>query len=157
MGEIKLMRTLVRRLAVGVLALAIAACSAQGGGTLQTGMTTDQAVSAMGQPDLRDSVPDPNHSGATLQRYTWLGAEKSAVFSSDNRLASIQDIGPAPSTTAQAEAAQAEPPSEFDPINTPLNYAFYPFRAALIYIGAGINCVGGGGCRRPRLPSVNHG
>lgn len=151
------MITLIRRFGIGMLALAIAACSAQSGGSLQTGMTSDQAVSAMGQPDLRDSVPDPSHSGATLQRYTWLSAGKAAVLSPDNRVASIQDVEGAGGASAQAETQQEAPPTEFDPINTPLNYAFYPIRAALIYIGAGVNCLGGGGCRRPQLPPVNHG
>lgn len=150
------MNTLVRRFGLGILAIAIVACSAQSSGSLQTGMSSDQAVSAMGQPDLRDNVPDPNHSGATLQRYTWLNAGKAAVFSPEGRVASVQDVQPATTEATEAEAQQS-PPSEFDPIDTPLNYAFYPIRAALIYIGAGVNCLGGGGCRRPQLPSVNHG
>ncbi len=149
------MITLIRRFGIGILALAMVACATQSG-SLQTGMTSDQAVSAMGQPDLRDSVPDPNHSGATLQRYTWLSAEKAAVIGSDNRIASIQEVEPTATTPEQAQEQQA-PATEFDPINTPLNYAFYPFRAALIYLGAGVNCLGGGGCRRPQLPPVNHG
>ncbi len=149
------MATLIRRFGIGMLALVLAACSAQSG-SLQTGMTSDQAVSAMGQPDLRDNVPDPNHSGATLQRYTWLSAGKAAVFSPEGRVASVQEVEPAASE-AQAEAQQQTPPSEFDPINTPLNYAFYPVRVVLIYLGAGANCLGGGGCRRPQLPPVNHG
>lgn len=148
-----------RRLAFLVLAFSILACSAQSnsGGSLQTGMTPDQSVAAMGQPDLRDNVADPNHTGANLLRYTWLNAGKSATFGSDNRIASIEDIGPAPSTVKEAEQEQQASTSEFDPINTPLNYVFYPFRAAFIYIGAGINCVGGGGCQKPRLPPVNEG
>jgi hypothetical protein len=40
----------------------------------------------------------------------------------------------------------------FDPINTPLNYIFFPAKAAAIYFGAGVNCVGGGGCAKPQLP-----
>jgi hypothetical protein len=150
---------LLRRLAFGILALAMLACSTQSaGGSLQTGMTPDQSVAAMGQPDLRDNVPDPNHSGANLLRYTWLNAGKSATFGSDNHLASIQDIGPAPATVQEAEQEQqAAKATEFDPINTPLNYAFYPFRVAFIYLGAGLNCVGGGGCQKPHLPPVNQG
>ncbi len=151
------MITAIRRFGLGVLALAMVACAAQSGGSLQTGMTSDQAVSAMGQPDLRDSVPDPNHSGATLQRYTWLSAGKAAVIGSDNRVASIQNVEPTTSASPQEQREQEATASEFDPINTPLNYAFYPFRAALIYLGAGVNCLGGGGCRRPTLPPVNHG
>ncbi len=150
------MFTRIWRFGIGILALTMVACAAQSGGSLQTGMTSDQAVSAMGQPDLRDSVPDPNHSGATLQRYTWLSAGKAAVIGPGNRVASIQEVEPTTTESAQVQEQQA-PPTEFDPINTPLNYAFYPFRAALIYLGAGVNCLGGGACRRPQLPPVNHG
>jgi hypothetical protein len=35
-------------------------------------MTADETVQAMGPPDLKDSVPDPDHSGATVLRYVWL-------------------------------------------------------------------------------------
>ncbi len=148
-----------RRLSFGVLAFILLACSAQsGGGSLQTGMTPDQSVAAMGQPDLRDNVADPNLSGANLLRYTWLNSGKSATFGPDNRIASVQDIGPAPATMQEAEQQQQQSAgSEFDPVNTPLNYVFYPFRVAFIYIGAGLNCVGGGGCEKPHLPPVNQG
>lgn len=150
------MPKLITRFGFAMLAIAIACCSAQSSGSLQTGMTADQAVSAMGQPDLRDNLPDPSHSGATVQRYTWLTAGKAAVFNPDNRVASIQDLEPASTAPSQPQPQQ-EAEWAFDPINTPLNYAFYPVRAALIYIGAGVNCLGGGGCRRPQLPPVNHG
>ena len=148
------------RLAWVALALAIAACSSQSssGAALQAGMTPDQAVATMGQPDLKDNVPDPNHSGASVLRYTWTGAGKSAVFTSDNHVASIEDIGATPSTIAEtAQAQQAAQPRNFDPIETPLDYVFYPIRVAFIYIGAGINCVGGGGCHQPQLPPANQG
>jgi len=150
------MKTLMRRWCLIALAFAIFACSAQngGGGSLQTGMTTDQAIAAMGQPDLKDQVPDPNHAGAQLYRYSWLSAGQAAVFSPDNHVASIQNI--ASSTSTAAQEAQA-PPSQFDPIATPLAYTFYPFRAAFIYLGAGLNCVAGGGCHRPQLPPASQG
>ena len=148
------MNNLLRRGCLTALAFAVLACAAQGsGGTLQTGMTPDQTVSAMGQPDLKDEVPDANHSGANDLRYTWLSEGKAAVFSPDHHVASIQDIGSNPSTVAEAEQQQRKP--EFDPIQTPLDYAFYPFRAAMVYIGAGLNCIGGNGCRKPQLPPAN--
>ena len=54
------MRIIIRRWCLGALALLIVGCAAQsggGGGTLKAGMTTDQAIEAMGQPDLKDNVP----------------------------------------------------------------------------------------------------
>jgi hypothetical protein len=150
------MKTLMRRWCLIALAFAIFACSAQnGGGNLQIGMTTDQTIAAMGQPDLKDQVPDPNHAGAQLFRYSWLSAGQAAVFGTDNHVVSIQNI--ASSTVTPAEEAAAQMPPAFDPIQTPLDYAFYPFRAAFIYIAAGLNCVGGGGCHRPQLPPANQG
>lgn len=152
------MKTLTRRGALMALALLIFACSAQnsGGGALQTGMTADQAINAMGQPDLKDEVADPNHAGSQLYRYSWLSAGQAAVFGSDNHVVSIQNISSS-TATPQEEAQEQQRPPDFDPIQTPFDYAFYPFRAALIYIGAGINCVGGGGCHRPQLPPANQG
>lgn len=149
-------RNLLRVLALCV-ALAIAACSAaSGNGTLTVGMSPQQAVQAMGQPDLKDNVADPQHSGATVLRYVWLDSGKVAVFNSNERIASIQHI----QTTQEAKAAQqgpSAPPPEFDPIATPLNYAFFPIKAAFMYLGAGLNCVAGGGCRKPELPSPSQG
>lgn len=142
-----------------MLAFAGASCSTSSSSSnsaLAAGMTADQAVDAMGQPDLKDSVADPNHPGATVLRYVWLDSGKVAVFGSNNRVASIQHIEPAEATKQQIETAN-QPPSTFDPINTPLNYAFYPIRAGLIYLGAGLNCVAGGGCHQPQVPSPNHG
>ncbi|MGA6974353.1 MAG: hypothetical protein WBY93_22185, partial [Candidatus Binatus sp.] len=52
---------------------------------------------------------------------------------------------------AHAEAAVAQP-EPFDPIETPLNYLFYPAKAATIYFGAGLTCATGGGCEKPPLP-----
>jgi hypothetical protein len=140
-----------------MLAMAGASCSTNSSGAaLTSGMTTDQAVDAMGQPDLKDSVADPNHPGATVLRYVWLDSGKVAVFGANDRVASVQQIQPAEATRQQIEAAN-QPPQPFDPIDTPLNYAFYPIRAGLIYLGAGLNCVAGGGCRKPQLPSPGHG
>jgi hypothetical protein len=148
------MRTILRRWWLGALALLIVGCAAQnGGGSLKTGMTTDQAVEAMGQPDLKDNVPDPNHSASSVLRYTWLSPGQAAVFGPDLRVVSIMNVGPSPSTlTETAQQGQMQP--AFDPIQTPFDYAFYPFRAAMIYIGAGLNCIGGNGCHSPQLPPV---
>ena len=139
-----------------LLALAIVSCStATNHASLATGMSADQTVQAMGPPDLKDSVPDPDHPGATVLRYVWLDSGKVAVFGSNDRVASIQQIE-APEK-AQAEAqAQNQTPSTFDPIATPLNYTFFPIKAALIYIGAGLNCVAGS-CQKPKLPDPSHG
>jgi len=49
------------------------------------------------------------------------------------------------------------PPQRFDPIETPLDYLFYPVKAGAVYFGAGVNCVGGGGCQKPQLPSPSSG
>ncbi|MGB6088465.1 MAG: hypothetical protein WBG26_03135, partial [Candidatus Binataceae bacterium] len=89
-------------------------------------------------------------------RYVWLDSGQVAIFGTNNRVASIQHIEPAEATKEKIEASN-QPPASFDPINTPLNYAFYPIRAGLIYLGAGLNCVAGGGCHQPQLPSPNHG
>jgi hypothetical protein len=139
------------------LALAAASCSAvSSNAALTTGMSPEQAIQAMGQPDLKDNVADPNHSGATVLRYVWLDSGKVAVFNASNRIASIQHIEPAQKAKAQLEA-QNQPPSEFDPIATPLNYTFFPIKAAFMYLGAGLNCVAGGLCRKPELPSPSQG
>jgi len=139
---------------LAALMLTVVGCSMQngGGGSLQTGMTTDQAVEAMGQPDLKDSLPDPNHSGATMLRYTWLNAGEAAVFGPDMRVANILNVGSSPSTMQEVQQERIKP--AFDPIETPLDYAFYPIRAAFTYLGAGLSCIGGNGCRSPQLPAV---
>src|SRR5258708_30513501 len=131
----------LRRARVAGLAIVLAAGSSQSSNnaTLQAGMTRDQTVATMGQPDLKDNVPDPNHSGANVLRYTWLGAGKTAVFTSDNHVASIENIGSTPSTITETAQAEQPPPSNFDPIETPLNYAFYTFKAARIHLCAPIN------------------
>jgi hypothetical protein len=149
-------RNLVRALVL-TLALAAASCSAvSANGTLTTGMSPEQAVQAMGQPDLKDNVADPNHSGATVLRYVWLDSGKVAVFNANERIASIQRIEPAQKAKAELEA-ENQPPAEFDPISTPLNYTFFPIKAAFMYLGAGLNCVAGGGCHKPELPSPSQG
>lgn len=116
-------------------------------------MTADQAVEAMGQPDLKDNVPDPNHTGAAMLRYTWLSPGEAAVFGPDMRVASIVNVGSSPSTLEEAGQQERTKPA-FDPIQTPFDYAFYPFKAAMVYIGAGLNCIGGNGCHSPQLPPV---
>ncbi|HKN01300.1 MAG TPA: hypothetical protein VJX23_12350 [Candidatus Binataceae bacterium] len=147
------LRTFFLRAAVALLALFAVACSAMKSGSLSTGMTPDQAVQAMGQPDLKDSIADPNHSGASVLRYVWLEPGKAAIFSSDDRLASIQDVETNTKQHIEQQThAEAAGPQQFDPIETPLNYLFFPARAAAIYFGAGVNCVGGGGCQKPELP-----
>ena len=148
------LRTLFPRTTVGLLALFAVACSTIKSGSLSTGMTPDQAVQAMGQPDLKDNIADPNRSGASVLRYVWLEPGKAAIFGTNNRLASIQDVetNTKQRVEEQAHAEAAGPPEQFDPIETPLNYLFFPVKAATIYFGAGVNCVGGGGCRKPELP-----
>jgi hypothetical protein len=140
-----------------LLALAIASCSTTNDHpSLTTGMTADETVQAMGPPDLKDSVPDPDHSGATVPRYVWLDSGKVAVFGSNNRVASIQQIEAPEKAQTEVQARNQPPPSTFDPLETPLNYAFFPIKAALIYIGAGLNCVAGS-CEKPKLPDPSHG
>ena len=152
------MRILIRGWWLGALALLIVGCAAQGGsgGSLQVGMSTDQAVAAMGQPDLKDNIDAPNHTGPAALRYTWLNAGEAAIFGPDMRVASIVNVGSSPSTLAEAaQQEQMKPP--FDPIQTPFDYVFYPFKAAMVYLGAGLNCIGGGGCHTPPLPPVVQG
>jgi len=137
-----------------VTAAALAACST-GSGTIQTGMTPDQTVAALGKPDLKDSVADPAHSGATVLRYTWVGVGEAATFSPDNHVAKIDPVQTNPAPGQQVAASQA--PAPFDPISTPVSYATYPLRAALYYLGAGLNCAVGAGCTKPVLPPVSSG
>jgi hypothetical protein len=129
-----------------MFAVVLASC-ASSSANLQTGMTPDQAISAMGNPDLKDSVPDPDHSGGTLLRYTWVDPGKAATFGPDNRLAKVEQVEGA------SEASRQQQEHGFDPIATPINYFFYPVRAAFIYLGAGVNCALEGQCQKPRLPS----
>jgi len=153
------MKIIIGRWWVGAIALLIVGCAAQsggGGGSLKAGMTTDQAVEAMGQPDLKDNVPDANHNGPALLRYTWLSAGEAAVFGPDMRVANIVNVGPSASTLSEA-AQQGQMKPAFDPIQTPFDYVFYPFKAAFVYLAAGLNCIGGGGCHTPQLPPVDRG
>ena len=144
--------------AIGALALLVVGCSSVKSGTLSTGMTSAQTVQAMGEPDLKDAIADPNRTGAAVQRYVWLDSGKAAVFGTDDRVASIQTIE---TNTQQKDeqqqhveaAAQVnQAPQPFDPIETPLNYLFYPAKAATIYFGAGLSCATGSGCEKPQLP-----
>ncbi|HVN27424.1 MAG TPA: hypothetical protein VMT64_03010 [Candidatus Binataceae bacterium] len=148
------MKTIMRGICLSALMLTMVGCSmmSSSGGSLQAGMSADQAVAAMGEPDLKDNVPDPNHSGASVLRYTWLSAGEAAVFDSHMKVASIENVGSSPSTLQETQAERIKP--AFDPIETPLDYAFYPIRVAFTYIGAGLNCIGGGGCHSPQLPPV---
>jgi len=152
------LRTFFARAALGLLALLAVACSALKSGTLSTGMTPDQAVQAMGEPDLKDSIPDPSHSGASVLRYVWLEPGKAAIFGPNDRLASIQEIETNTQQHVEQQAhAEAPGPQSFDPIETPLNYLFFPVKAATIYFGAGVNCLGGGACQKPELPPPSAG
>ena len=107
----------------------------------------------MGQPDLKDNIADPNHNGASVLRYVWLDSGKAAIFGADDRLASVQTVETDSKQKLEDEQVAARrAPETFDPINTPLNYMFFPIKAGMIYLGAGANCVGGGSCQKPHLP-----
>src|SRR5882757_10704908 len=86
------LKTFTIRMALGVLALFAVACSTTKSGNLSPGMTSDQTVQAMGQPDLKDNIADPNHNGASVLRYVWLDSGKAAVFGADGRLANVQTV-----------------------------------------------------------------
>jgi hypothetical protein len=156
-----ILRKLVAIAGAAILALFVVACSTVTSGTLTPGMTPAQTVQSMGQPDLKDDVADPNHNGATVLRYVWLEPGKAAIFGSDNRLASVQDVeGNTKQRVEQqthAEAVAAGPPQRFDPIQTPLDYLFYPVKAGAIYFGAGLNCATNGNCQKPNLPAPSAG
>ncbi len=138
-------------------------------------MTPDEAVAALGQPDLKDRVVDPRHHGVELMRFVWLDTGKVAMFGPNNQLSQVESIAPAnpqPAGAANGGGAsgasasgapavetpqevqrEVRPQQPFDPIETPFNYLFYPVKAAFFYLGAGLNCVSGGGCAAPELPS----
>jgi hypothetical protein len=146
-------RNFLAGLAAAMLTLMAASCATTTSGGLTTGMTPDQTVATMGQPDLKDNVPDPNHSGASVLRYVWLDSGKAAVFGSDGHLANVQTVETDSKQKLEDEQIAARrAPETFDPINTPLNYMFFPIKAGFIYLGAGANCVGGGTCQKPHLP-----
>lgn len=159
-GFVMMLEKLFALPAIGLLAVSIVACSSVKSGSLAPGMTSAQAVQSMGEPDLKDSIADPNHSGVPVQRYVWLEPGKAAIFGTDDRVASIQSVETNTQQhveqQAHADAAVAEQapssPVPFDPIETPLNYLFYPAKAATIYLGAGLVCATGGGCEKPPLP-----
>src|SRR5260221_2977466 len=122
------MRILIRCWWVGALIFLMAACSAQNGGGsggLKVGMTTDQAIEAMGKPDLTDSIPDPDHAGAPMLRYTWLNAGEAAAFGQNMRVANVVNVGSSPETLQEAarQPGNGYQPA-FDPIQTPFDYAF---------------------------------
>ena len=155
------LRTFLASAMLGVLAMFVVGCSTVKSGTLNPGMTPDQTVQSMGEPDLKDSIADPNHNGASVLRYVWLEPGKAAVFGSDNHVASVQDVETNTKQKveeqAHAEAVASGPPQRFDPIQTPLDYIFYPVKAGAVYFGAGVNCAAGGGCQKPQLPSPSSG
>jgi hypothetical protein len=145
-------RTALVRLALSLLTITLAACSAQSGNSdLHAGMTPNEAVQAMGEPDLKDNVADPAHSGATVLRYTWVDAGKTAVFNSDNKIETVQNVDLATKQQAQQVSEQTQMARPFDPIETPLNYLFFPVKAGFNYLGAGLNCVAGSDCRKPQI------
>ncbi len=146
-------RNFIAGLGLTLFGLLAASCATTASGNLTTGMTPDQTVQAMGQPDLKDNIADPNHSGASVLRYVWLEPGKAAIFGADDRLASVQAVETDSKEKVEAQmAAKNEQPTYFDPLNTPLNYMFFPIKAGFIYLGAGANCIGGGGCQKPHLP-----
>ena len=156
-----MLRIFPTRAAIGLLALFVFGCSTVKSGSLSPGMTPDQTVQSMGEPDLKDSIADPNHNGASVLRYVWLEPGKAAIFGSDNHLASVQDVETNTKQKveeqAHAEAVASGPPQKFDPIETPLDYIFYPVKAGAVYFGAGVNCVAGGSCQKPQLPNPSSG
>jgi hypothetical protein len=119
-------------------------------------MTADQAVAAFGQPDLKDTVTDPQR-GTNATRYVWLKPGKAAIIGSDNRIASVQDVAAVAGTAGptRIEERPPGPPRRFDPIETPLNYVAYPFKVAVIYLASGLNCVASGQCQWPELRDPN--
>jgi hypothetical protein len=159
------LHTAVSRIGLGVLLLAAFSCAATSG-QLETGMTPDQAVHALGQPDLKDRIADPHGSGDSVLRYAWLSQGKVATFGPNDRLADISELPkgsaatPGPEIAASGTAAETAPapaPVAFDPIQTPLNYLFYPLKFGLVWLGAGVNCVAEGQCRRPDVSSPDAG
>jgi len=109
----------------------------------------------MGPPDLKDTVADPNHPGSTVGRYVWLDSGQVAIFDDAGRIATLQRVAPVqrPAATAEAQAARPTPSRPFDPLETPLNYATFPLKAAVIYGAAGLQClISTGPCVKPQLP-----
>src|SRR5258707_15652006 len=156
-NPMKTLRIFIARAALSMFALFAVACSTTKTASLSPGMTPDQTVQTMGQPDLKDNIADPNHGGASVLRYVWLDSGKAAIFGSDERVASIQNVETNTKEHVEQQARAQAAPQEFDPINTPLNYMFFPIKAGLTYLGAGANCLGGGGCQKPGLPPPSAG
>lgn len=170
-------RAIRRFVGVTLLSITLGACSWLGQSNesdpvLRTGMTTQQAIAKLGQPDLTDSVASKNHEGFTLLRYVWLDSGKAALFGPDNHLVKVEKLqsgkdssgggSATATTTSTAETVQMEapPPSleeGFDPINTPLNYLFYPVKALFYFFGAGLNCAANAGCQMPEMPGPQGG
>ncbi len=155
------------RFVIWALAFTLISC-ATSGGSLEVGMRPDQAIAAMGQPDLKDTVADPGGSSAGVLRYAWVARGKVATFGPDDRLAQVADLpagtsaansnpASANATGAAADSGSAPIQSSFDPIQTPLNYLFYPLKFALTWAGAGINCVAEGNCHRPEVKAPDAG
>ncbi len=59
------------------------------------------------------------------------------MFGPDMRVATIVNVGPTPATLSEV-AQQEQMKPAFDPIQTPFDYIFYPFKAAFVYFGAGL-------------------
>ena len=153
------------RFVICALAFTLMSCAASGG-SLEVGMRPDQAIAAMGQPDLKDTVADPGGSRAGVLRYAWIAQGKVAIFGPDDHLAQVADLpagasAPNPAsangTGAATDSGSAPIQSSFDPIQTPLNYLFYPLKFALTWAGAGINCVAEGSCHRPEVKAPDAG
>ncbi len=144
------LKRLVRCLALAAIAAGLLSCAASGG-TLESGMTPDQAIQAMGQPDLKDTVADPHGSGASVFRYAWVTRGKAATFGPDDRVAEVKDLATTPSTGTSTASTMPQVGAAFDPVETPLNYLFYPLKFSLAWIGTGLNCVAEGDCRRPQV------
>ncbi len=145
-------RTGIVHIGLLILVCTLAACSTQNSSSdLHAGMTPDEAVQAMGEPDLKDNVADPAHSGAQVLRYTWVDAGKTAIFDADNKIETVQNVNLATKQQAQQVSEQTQMVRQFDPIETPLNYLFFPIKAGFTYLGAGLNCVAGTDCRKPQI------
>jgi hypothetical protein len=157
-------RLFLRLAGFAMLTMVLISC-ATSSSSVETGMTPDEAVRAMGQPDLKDSVADPRGSGASVLRYAWVSQGKVATFGPDNRVAKVGDLptgavaNSAPANSVAVAEASTPPPiaTSFDPIQTPLNYIFYPLKFGLTWLGAGINCVAEGNCRQPEVKPPDAG
>jgi hypothetical protein len=112
-------------------------------GNLQPGMTPDQAIREMGDPEAKESIPDPNLRGGDLLRYSWTSKGKAATFGRDNRLVKVESVTP---------DANAQSGPDFDPISTPLSYIFYPLRVGIGWLASGVNCVAENNCQPPPPP-----